>query len=78
LTCIYNHDTELEAICEKVELGSAHVEELIDKLCEWELIEEMSPSLQVSERGKNVLSYYHNYAAFLQVRPMVAASVPDY
>ena len=44
LTCIYNHDMEQEAICEKVELDSAHVEKLIDKLCEWELIDEMSPS----------------------------------
>lgn len=77
LTCIYNDETDIDTICEHVELVQSYVEELIGKLTEWELIEEY-PRLSVSERGKNVLSIYHNYATQLQIEPLIHASVPDY
>ena len=68
----------MDAICEHLDIGTNHVEELVDKLTEWELIEEYSPVLTVSDRGRNVLSFYHNYSKALDVGPTVYASVPDY
>ncbi len=78
LTCVYNHETELDSICKQVGLGENHVEELIGKLTEWELLVDYTPELTVSERGKNVLSFYHNYAEALRVKPLIRANVPDY
>ena len=78
LTCVYNHETELDSICKQVGLGENHVEELIGKLTEWELLVDYTPELTVSERGKNVLSFYHNYAEALLVKPLIRANVPDY
>ena len=78
LTCLYNHETQVEAICQQLGLGPNHVEELIGKLTEWELLEAYAPELTVSERGKNVLSFYHNYAEALRVKPFIRANVPDY
>ena len=78
LTCVYNNETELDTICEQLQLGANHVEELIIKLTEWELLEEYTPVLTVTERGKNVLSFYHNYAEALKANPLIKASVPDY
>ena len=54
------------------------MEELIGKLTEWELLVDYTPELTVSERGKNVLSFYHNYAEALRVKPLIRANVPDY
>ena len=78
LTCVYNHETELDSICKQVGLVENHVEELIGKLTEWELLVDYTPELTVSERGKNVLSFYHNYAEALRVKPLIRAHVPDY
>lgn len=78
LTCIYNDETDIEAICEKVQLGTNHVEDLLSKLMEWELLDELSPILKVSDRGKNVLSFYHNYSVALNANPLIRATIPDY
>ena len=76
LTCIWNSETEIEAICENVGLSSNRVEELLAKLVEWELLE-AEGSRRVTEKGENVLSFYHNYSGALKVQPMVSAKVPD-
>jgi predicted transcriptional regulator len=78
LTCIWNKETDLDAICENVGLDSNRVEELLARLAEWELLEDGVSSLMVTERGKNVLSFYHNYSRALKVQPMVRAIIPDY
>jgi predicted transcriptional regulator len=78
LTCVYNHETEMDTICKQLGLGEKHVEELIDKLTEWELLIAYTPELTVSERGKNVLSFYHNYSEALKVKPLIRANIPDY
>lgn len=77
LTCIYNKDSELDAICDNVKLGPDYVEELLDMLYEWELLEDMPDKRQITERGRNVLSFYHNYSGDLRIVPMVQTKIPD-
>ena len=77
LTCIYNEDSDLDAICDNVKLGPDYVKELIGMLYEWELIEDIPDKLQITERGRNVLSFYHNYSGELKVVPMVRRKKTD-
>ncbi len=77
LTCIYNEDNELDVICDNVKLGPDYVEELLDMLYEWELIEDIPDKRQITDRGRNVLSFYHNYSGDLKIVPMVRTKIPD-
>ena len=77
LTFIYNEDSELYAICDNVKLGPDYVEELLGMLYDWELIEDIPDKLQITERGRNVLSFYHNYSGDLRIVPMVQTKIPD-
>ena len=68
----------MDSICKQLGLGPNHVEELIGKLTEWDLLVAYASELTVSERGKNVLSFYHNYSEALRVKPLIRANIPDY
>ena len=60
LTCINIGSSEYEDVCALVEIGETYYQEIIDSLREWELVNMSESRVILSERGKNILSYYHD------------------
>ena len=60
LTCINIGSSRSEDVCVLVEIGDQYYQEVLESLSDWELINNHETIITLTERGKNVLSYYHN------------------
>jgi len=79
LSCFYLDIKEEQEICHRADVDDQTYVKVVDSLHEWELLEdEWTGENAITERGKRVLSYYHNYSTALKVTPAPGIVIEDY